>query len=73
MHVSQSLSNNNCCVSSSINGNGAAEPVPDNPDEGEEENETDEFSSSWLTSTASDTEESDTPKQVQYLSCWTGI
>lgn len=68
MHLSQSLSDNHCCVSSSINGDGAAEPVPDNPDEGEEENEAEEFSSSWptaFTSTASDTEESDAPKQVQ--------
>ncbi|XP_042358547.1 erythroid differentiation-related factor 1 [Plectropomus leopardus] len=48
----------------SINGDGAAEPVPDNPNDGEEEeNETDEFSSSWLTSAASDTEEPDAPKQ----------
>ncbi|XP_059215894.1 erythroid differentiation-related factor 1 isoform X1 [Centropristis striata] len=50
----------------SINGDGAAEPVPDNLNEGEEENEAEEFSSSWpttFTSTASDTEESDAPKQ----------
>ena len=71
------LFDNNCCVSSSINGDGAAEPVPNNPnerEEEEEENEGEEFSSSWptaFTSTASDTEESDAPKQVQHLSCWT--
>ncbi|XP_034093834.1 erythroid differentiation-related factor 1 [Gymnodraco acuticeps] len=53
----------------SINGDGAAEPVPVNPDrEEEKESEAEEFSSSWptaFTSTASDTEESDAPKQVQ--------
>ncbi|XP_070772099.1 erythroid differentiation-related factor 1 [Enoplosus armatus] len=50
----------------SINGDGAAEPVPDNLNEGEEENEAEEFSSSWptaFTSTSSDAEESDAPKQ----------
>ncbi|XP_035848012.1 erythroid differentiation-related factor 1 isoform X2 [Sander lucioperca] len=52
----------------SINGDGAAEPVPNNPNEREEEeeNEAEEFSSSWptaFTSTSSDTEESDAPKQ----------
>ncbi|XP_056291359.1 erythroid differentiation-related factor 1 [Pseudoliparis swirei] len=48
----------------SINGDGAAEPVPDNPHEGEGEAE--EYSSSWptaFTSAAFDTEESNTPKQ----------
>uniref|UniRef100_A0A8C3ARC1 Erythroid differentiation regulatory factor 1 n=1 Tax=Cyclopterus lumpus TaxID=8103 RepID=A0A8C3ARC1_CYCLU len=54
----------------SINGDGAAEPVPDNPneeEEEEEENEAEEYSSSWptaFTSAAFDTEESDAPKQV---------
>uniref|UniRef100_A0A3Q3N0L0 Erythroid differentiation regulatory factor 1 n=1 Tax=Mastacembelus armatus TaxID=205130 RepID=A0A3Q3N0L0_9TELE len=41
----------------SINGGGAAEPAPDNRDECEQENEKDEFSSSWpttFTSTSSD-------------------
>uniref|UniRef100_A0A3B4YFC4 Erythroid differentiation regulatory factor 1 n=1 Tax=Seriola lalandi dorsalis TaxID=1841481 RepID=A0A3B4YFC4_SERLL len=50
----------------SINGDGAAEPVPDDRTEGEEENGAEEFSSSWpttFTSTPSDTEESDAPKQ----------
>ncbi|XP_041803305.1 erythroid differentiation-related factor 1 isoform X1 [Chelmon rostratus] len=50
----------------SINGDGAAEPVPNNLNEGEEENEAEEFSSSWpttFTSTSSDAEESDAPKQ----------
>lgn len=50
----------------SINGNGAAEPVPDNLNEGEEETGTDEFSPSWpstFTSTPSDSEESAAPKQ----------
>ncbi|KAM6922228.1 erythroid differentiation-related factor 1 isoform 2-T2 [Lycodopsis pacificus] len=50
----------------SINGDGAAEPVPDNPNDGEEQNEAEEYSSSWptaFTSAASDTEESDAPKQ----------
>uniref|UniRef100_A0A3Q3N7V2 Erythroid differentiation regulatory factor 1 n=1 Tax=Labrus bergylta TaxID=56723 RepID=A0A3Q3N7V2_9LABR len=50
----------------SINGDGAAEPVSDNLNEGEEENRAAEFSSSWptaFTSTSSDTEESDAPKQ----------
>lgn len=64
------LSHNNFCVSSSINGDGAAEPVPNNLNEGEEENEAEEFSSSWpttFTSTSSDAEESDAPKQVQHL------
>ncbi|TMS04787.1 Erythroid differentiation-related factor 1 [Larimichthys crocea] len=56
------LSHNNFCVSSSINGDGAAEPVPDNLDEGEEESRAEEFCSSWpttFTSTSSDAEESD--------------
>ncbi|XP_071336443.1 erythroid differentiation-related factor 1 isoform X1 [Trachinotus anak] len=50
----------------SINGDGAAEPVPDNHNEGEEESGAEEFSSSWpttFTSTPSDTEESDASKQ----------
>ncbi|TNN63316.1 Erythroid differentiation-related factor 1 [Liparis tanakae] len=50
----------------SINGDGAAEPVPDHPQEGEEEEEAEEYSSSWpaaFTSAAFDTEESDAPKQ----------
>ncbi|KAI3362723.1 hypothetical protein L3Q82_001787 [Scortum barcoo] len=50
----------------SINGDGAAEPVPDNLEEREEENGAEEFSSSWptaFTSTSSDAEESDAPKQ----------
>ncbi|XP_069395249.1 erythroid differentiation-related factor 1 isoform X3 [Paralichthys olivaceus] len=50
----------------SINGDGAAEPVPDNLNEGEVENEAEEFSSSWptsFTSTPSDAEESDAAKQ----------
>ncbi|XP_075997852.1 erythroid differentiation-related factor 1 isoform X2 [Genypterus blacodes] len=50
----------------SINGDGAAEPVPGNRNEGEEENEADEFSSTWpstFTSTPSDSEESAAPKQ----------
>lgn len=50
----------------SINGDGAAEPVPDNLNEEREENEAEEFSSSWpttFTSQSSDVEESDTPKQ----------
>ncbi|KAM9847832.1 erythroid differentiation-related factor 1 [Aulostomus maculatus] len=45
----------------SINGDGAAEPVPDNLNEGEEERGAEEYSSSWpttFTSTPSDTEES---------------
>uniref|UniRef100_A0A8D3BDI3 Erythroid differentiation regulatory factor 1 n=1 Tax=Scophthalmus maximus TaxID=52904 RepID=A0A8D3BDI3_SCOMX len=49
----------------SINGDGAAEPVPDNLNEGEETGE-EEFSSSWPTSFTSappDAEESDAPKQ----------
>lgn len=67
---------NNFGVSSSINGDGAAEPVSDNLNEGEEENGAEEFSSSWpttFTSTPSDAEESDAPKQVQHLGCWTVI
>lgn len=50
----------------SINGDGAAESVPDNLNEGQEENEAEEFSSSWpttFTSQSSDAEESDAPKQ----------
>ncbi|XP_062286795.1 erythroid differentiation-related factor 1 [Scomber scombrus] len=50
----------------SINGDGAAEPVSDNLNEGDKENEAEEFSSSWptaFTSTPPDTEESDAPKQ----------
>uniref|UniRef100_A0A8C4DW59 Erythroid differentiation regulatory factor 1 n=1 Tax=Dicentrarchus labrax TaxID=13489 RepID=A0A8C4DW59_DICLA len=51
----------------SINGDGAAEPVQNDLNEGEEENGAEEFSSSWpttFTSTSSDAEESDPPKQV---------
>lgn len=61
------LFHHNFCVSCSINGDGAAEPVSDNLNEGEKENEAEEFSSSWptaFTSTPPDTEESDAPKQV---------
>nr|XP_020458691.1 erythroid differentiation-related factor 1 isoform X1 [Monopterus albus] len=50
----------------SINGDGAAEPVPDNLNEGEKENGAEEFSSSWpttFTSAPSDIEESDSPTQ----------
>uniref|UniRef100_A0A7N6FCF2 Erythroid differentiation regulatory factor 1 n=1 Tax=Anabas testudineus TaxID=64144 RepID=A0A7N6FCF2_ANATE len=50
----------------SINGNGAAEPVPDNLNEGEEENGGEQFSSSWPTafnSTPPDAEESHASKQ----------
>uniref|UniRef100_A0A8C4DPF8 Erythroid differentiation regulatory factor 1 n=1 Tax=Dicentrarchus labrax TaxID=13489 RepID=A0A8C4DPF8_DICLA len=50
----------------SINGDGAAEPVQNDLNEGEEENGAEEFSSSWpttFTSTSSDAEESDPPKQ----------
>ncbi|CAN9499698.1 unnamed protein product [Ophioblennius macclurei] len=51
----------------SINGDGAAEPVSDTLNEGQEENEAEEeFSSSWpttFTSQSSDAEESDAPKQ----------
>uniref|UniRef100_A0A3B4ZHZ7 Erythroid differentiation regulatory factor 1 n=1 Tax=Stegastes partitus TaxID=144197 RepID=A0A3B4ZHZ7_9TELE len=50
----------------SINGEGAAEPVSDNLNEGEEENGAEEFSSSWpttFTSAQSDAEESDASKQ----------
>lgn len=58
------------CSSCSINGDGAAEPVPDNLDEGEEERGAEEFCSSWpttFTSTPSDTEESAASKQVAGL------
>uniref|UniRef100_A0A672GJY5 Erythroid differentiation regulatory factor 1 n=1 Tax=Salarias fasciatus TaxID=181472 RepID=A0A672GJY5_SALFA len=51
----------------SINGDGAAEHVTDDLNEGQEENEAqEEFSSSWpttFTSQSSDAEESDAPKQ----------
>ncbi|XP_029376713.1 erythroid differentiation-related factor 1 isoform X2 [Echeneis naucrates] len=50
----------------SINGDGAAEPVPENHHEREEENGAEEFSSSWptaFTNRCSDPEESDAPKQ----------
>ncbi|KAF3708128.1 Erythroid differentiation-related factor 1 [Channa argus] len=50
----------------SINGSSAAEPVPNNLNEGEEENGADEFSSSWpttFTSTPPEAEESDAPKE----------
>uniref|UniRef100_A0A1A7WBI4 Chromosome 10 open reading frame 137 n=2 Tax=Iconisemion striatum TaxID=60296 RepID=A0A1A7WBI4_9TELE len=50
----------------SINGDGAAEPVSDDMDKDDEENEAEEYSSSWpatFTSTMSDVEESDTAKQ----------
>uniref|UniRef100_UPI003AAFACB0 erythroid differentiation-related factor 1 isoform X1 n=1 Tax=Centroberyx gerrardi TaxID=166262 RepID=UPI003AAFACB0 len=50
----------------SINGDGAAEPVPDNLNEGEEESGAEEFSPSWpatFTSTPSDSEESAVPKE----------
>uniref|UniRef100_A0A3Q1CPM1 Erythroid differentiation regulatory factor 1 n=1 Tax=Amphiprion ocellaris TaxID=80972 RepID=A0A3Q1CPM1_AMPOC len=54
----------------SINGEGAAEPVSDNLNEGEEENGAEEFSSSWptaFTSAQSDVEDSDAPKEVGYM------
>ncbi|CAI5654418.1 erythroid differentiation-related factor 1 isoform X5 [Oreochromis niloticus] len=50
----------------SINGNGAAEPQSDGLNEGEEESGAEEFSSSWptaFTSTTSNAEESEAPKQ----------
>ncbi|CAJ1067235.1 erythroid differentiation-related factor 1 [Xyrichtys novacula] len=50
----------------SINGDGAAEPVPDSLNEGEEENGAGELSSSWpttFTSPSPDAEERDAPKQ----------
>ncbi|XP_040035033.2 erythroid differentiation-related factor 1 [Gasterosteus aculeatus] len=50
----------------SINGDGAAEPVADNRNEPEQENEEEEYSSSWptaFTRAASDIGESDAPKQ----------
>ncbi|KAJ8013964.1 hypothetical protein DPEC_G00035320 [Dallia pectoralis] len=52
----------------SINGDGAAEPVPnsDNPEEGDDECEAEEFGPSWpatFTSTASDSEESTAHKE----------
>lgn len=50
----------------SINGEGAAEPVSDNLNEGDEESGAEEFCSSWpttFTSTQSDAEESDAPKE----------
>lgn len=62
------LSHNIFPVYSSINGDGCAEPVSDNLNEGEEETGAEEFISSWpttFTSTPSDAEESDAPKQVQ--------
>lgn len=56
-----------CFVSCSINGNGAAEPQSDGLNEGEEDSGAEEFSSSWptaFTSTTSNAEESEAPKQV---------
>ncbi|XP_060943592.1 erythroid differentiation-related factor 1 isoform X1 [Limanda limanda] len=53
----------------SINGDGAAEPVPDNLNEGEVENETEVFNSTWptsFTSTPSEAEESDAAKQESF-------
>ncbi|XP_029926782.1 erythroid differentiation-related factor 1 isoform X2 [Myripristis murdjan] len=50
----------------SINGDGAAEAVPDSLNEGEEEGEAEEFSPSWpatFTNTPSDSEESTAPKE----------
>ncbi|KAM4607022.1 erythroid differentiation-related factor 1 isoform 2-T2 [Polymixia lowei] len=50
----------------SINGDGAAEPVPNNPNDVEEENGAEEFSPSWpatFISTPSDSEESAAPKE----------
>ncbi len=68
IHLFQSYPVTTSVSLSSINGDGAAEPVPNNRNEGEEENEAEEFSSSWPTTfTSSDTEESDAPKQVQHL------
>lgn len=58
---------------SSINGDGAAEPVSDTFSEGEDKNLDEDFSSSWpttLTSTQTDAEQSDVPKQVQYFGSW---
>lgn len=66
------LSQNKFFVSTSINGDGAAEPVSDNLDEGEEENGAEEFNTSWptaFTSASSDAEEADAPKQVEHLGC----
>ncbi|XP_028279587.1 erythroid differentiation-related factor 1 [Parambassis ranga] len=48
----------------SINGDGAAEPVSENLNEGEEENGAQEFCSSWPTAfTSTDAEETDSTKQ----------
>ncbi|KAM3606022.1 uncharacterized protein V6R79_009484 [Siganus canaliculatus] len=48
----------------SINGDGAAESVPDGLNEGEDKSESEEFTSSWPTAfTSSDPEESDASKQ----------
>ncbi|XP_017287717.1 erythroid differentiation-related factor 1 isoform X2 [Kryptolebias marmoratus] len=51
----------------SINGDGAAEPVSDDMNQSDEEDGAEEYSSSWpatFTSTMTDAEEADTPKQV---------
>ena len=57
------------CVSCSINGDGAAEPVLDNMNEGDDENGAEEYSSSWPATFINrpDVEESDDPKQVAQL------
>lgn len=59
---------NNVAVYSSINGDGAAEPVSDNFNDGEENLREKEFSSSWptaFTSTAPGSDESGASKEVQ--------
>lgn len=61
---------------SSINGDGAAEPVSDTFSEGEDKTLDEDFSSSWpttLTSTQTDAKQSDVPKQVWQFGSWTVI
>lgn len=63
----------NCFIYSSINGDGAAEPVSDTFSEGEDNNLGEDFSSSWpttITSTQTGAEQSDVPKQVQHFGFW---
>lgn len=65
MDRSQSL--NDFAVSSSINGDGAAEPVSDSFNEGEEDLGEKEFSSSWptaFTSASPGSDDSGASKQV---------
>ena len=59
---------------SSINGDGAAEPVSDTFSEGKDNTLDEDYSSSWpttLTSAQTDAKQSNVPKQVGQIGTWT--